>query len=106
MICPDGADILHCIVVSELYLIGYGGTQSGPAQSGQPKCDLSPEPLHLLLQQRGVGAAGLGRAGRGLLVDGLAGEGLGEGEGALLHAAARHGLGVGLVTAQAQQRLT
>ena len=25
MICPDGADILHCIAVSGLYLIGYGG---------------------------------------------------------------------------------
>ena len=45
----------------------------------------SPESLHFFLQQLSMGPPCPGGAGRGLLIDSLLGQGLGEGQGTLLH---------------------
>ena len=46
---------------------------------------ISPESLYFFLQQLGMGSPSPGGAGRGLLVDSLLRQGLGEGQGAFLH---------------------
>ena len=55
------------------------------SQVSRQRIHISPESLHFFLQQLSMGPPGPGGAGGRLLVDSLLGQGLGEGQGALLH---------------------